>query len=303
MRLDPQAAEAAYVRLAAELGATAEEAAWGALLVVRANMERAIRVISVERGHDPRRLALVSYGGAGGLHACELARALAIPTVYVPPEPGVLSAAGIAAADIVKTYSQGVLRQADGEGTRRAAETLERLSSQARSDLAEEGLPPERILLEQWADLRYQGQSFELTLPVPGEQSPEAWAEAFHRAHEAQYGYRSEEDPVEIVAVRLRATGRMPRPEQRPAEAPAHRQPSAPVEWTQARFASGFERTPVYRRQDLQAGLRLSGPAIVVEAHATLVLPPGDLLQVDGWGGLRVEVAAAEDAQGAGAVD
>ncbi len=154
--------------LARRLSLPLEAAAWGVIRVANSNMERAIRTISVERGHDPRRFTLVAFGGAGPLHACELAAALQIPRVLIPPHPGVLSALGMILADVVKDYSQTVMVAAGG-GDRQAeqvAAVLERLAERARADLLAEGLADEEMVLQPALDMRYAGQSYELTIPV-----------------------------------------------------------------------------------------------------------------------------------------
>src|SRR5690606_19733839 len=191
------------------------DTAYSVLQVVASNMERAIKVISVERGYDPRDFCLVSFGGAGALHACELARSLSIPKVLVPPYPGVLSALGMAVADVVKSYVQGLLGPLDEARLQRAKETAQELVKRAAADLRREGVAPGDGVIHVLLDLRYQRQSFELTLPAhklaaggvaPGELCPEL-SSAFHQAHEKAYGYANPGERIELVAVRVRAEG------------------------------------------------------------------------------------------------
>ncbi|HET9017158.1 MAG TPA: hydantoinase/oxoprolinase family protein, partial [Thermomicrobiaceae bacterium] len=200
MRLEVDAARRAVERIAGRLGTSAEEAALGMVRVANANMEAAIRVISVERGHDPRRFTLVAFGGAGPLHACELASALRIPRVLVPATPGVLSALGMLAADIIKDYVRTVMVGAV-EAQAAVDPVFAELGARGEADLRAEGLPPDRIAIERYLDLRYVGQSYELVVPFDGE-VPAAVA-AFHAAHERRFGYSDSAEQVQVVNCRV----------------------------------------------------------------------------------------------------
>ena len=302
MRLDREAAERAGRALAQQLGATLEEAAYGVLRVVNSNMERAVKVISVERGHDPREFTLVSFGGAGSLHAAELAMELEIPRVLVPQHPGVLSAFGMAVADVVRTYVHGVLGPLNGSTLQRAQGAAAGLFERAAAELDAEGVPAASRTYEITVDARYAHQSFELPLPCPGllDQPPEALAaqlhEAFHQAHRAAYGHAHPEEPVELVAVRLRAEGKSPAANPRLTGGKVKSRGGAapsPEERRPVFFASGWVTTPVYPRESLPPGCTLPGPAIVVEEHATTVLPPGCSLTVLETGALLITTANA----------
>jgi N-methylhydantoinase A len=263
-----------------------ERFAQGILDVPDATMEKAIRVISVERGYDPRDYTLVAFGGAGGLHACGLAAALEVPCVLVPKFPGALSALGILRADVVKDYSQTVLFRV--ESLRRAAAPLRiafaRLEGRGRRQMRSEGIALCDVRIERLLDMRYIGQAYELTVPVTGD-----FVRSFHREHERRYGYVDAARPVEIVNVRARFVGATPKPEfprakPRKAEcrdAIAHEQP--------AFLAGRWIRTPVYERSRLRAGNRFRGPAIVSEYSATTVLPPGWQARVDVYENLILE--------------
>lgn len=313
MQLDAEAARAAVGRLAAALHASVEETAWGILQVANSQMERALRVISVERGFDPAEFSLVSFGGAGGLHAADLARGLGIPRVIVPPHPGVLSAWGMAVADVVKTYSQGVPGLLDRETLRVATGVFARLIRQAINDLSAETPGVAEIHLEPSLDVRYSGQSFELSLPLPVIITPstrvpdppllhaESLREAFHVAHTERYGHRFA-DPVELVTVRLRAwipgTGRLlPQTAKRAGRAAgttARRAvtsaPPKPLRTVTAFIGGAPRETAVYRRTDLSPATRIDGPAIILEPHATTIVGERDRLVVDGHGTLVLEV-------------
>jgi N-methylhydantoinase A len=251
----------------------------GIVRVANASMEKAIRVISIERGHDPREFTLVSFGGAGGLHACALAAALRIPRVLVPQHPGALSALGILLSDAVKDYSRTVMLQ-PGDTARLARHFVE-LERRGRGDLASEGLltpagrSPRRprCSIIRSADLRYAGQGYEFN--VPWESAAQA-VEAFHRAHQLRYGYSDSSRPVEIVNVRVRLT--IPQPSVWAARERAQRRVgssrAAPV--MQARGCH-----PIFRRDRLRPGDRVSGPAVITEYSATTFLPPGFAARVD----------------------
>lgn len=249
-----------------------EEFAAGILAVANATMEKAIRVISVERGYDPRQFTLVAFGGAGGLHACALAVALGIPRVQVPKFPGALSALGILRSDVVKDYVRTLLLPVADE--MRLKKLLERhfaeLERQARHALRDEGFPAARQRLERALDLRYRGQAYELTLPYGKNFVP-----AFHRAHRRRYGYADPARSVEIVNLRLRAVGLTPKPAlARQPSAAASPQP-AWYKRTRVSFPEGTLATDFYIRERLRPGNRLRGPAVIAEYSATTVVPPG----------------------------
>jgi N-methylhydantoinase A len=252
--------------------------AQGILDVANATMEKAIRVISVERGYDPRDYSLVAFGGAGGLHAAELAAALGIRRVVIPRLPGALSALGILRADVVRDFSQTVRlavtsRRAVAPPLERAFRALER---QGAAAMRAEGFAASDVRRERLLDLRYRGQGFELTVAAAGD-----YLAAFHRAHERRYGYADPARPVEIVNVRLRVTGRTPKPElPRRRLGPASPRAARAGERT-AIFAGRRRPTAIFARERLRAGMRFTGPAIVAEYSATTVVPPGWRCRVD----------------------
>src|SRR5256886_1421180 len=208
-KLDEARAHKALNLLASQMTTAAKrkvnsiEAAQGTLDVVSTNMERALRYISVERGHDPRDFTLVPFGGAGGLHAVALARALRIPRVLVPASPGALSAAGVLAADVVKEQSRTVMLEAGRESQRALEKIFRELEKQARATLRREGFPDQKQRHQRSLAVRYKGQSFELQI----RQTTGNIAAAFHRAHQARYGYAQPKNVVEIVSARMRSVG------------------------------------------------------------------------------------------------
>jgi N-methylhydantoinase A len=259
-----------------------EAFAAGILRVVESGMERAIRVVSEERGHDPRRFALVAFGGGGPLHACALARALHIGTVVVPPLPGALSAVGILLADSVRDSSRTVMLPGDAEDSMaRLEEIFLELEETLRGDGVEGPACFERSI-----DMRYRGQGYELNVAYGRDAK-----DAFHQAHQRRFGFCDRGRGLEIVTLRVRM--RVPGPEFAPApqaemdgDGEHARAGERPVY-----FDGAWRATPVYARERLRPGDRIGGPALVIEYSSTTVLPPGCDLRVDGYGALVIRVA------------
>ena len=258
-----------------KLSLDAEEVALGIVRVANAEMVRALRVISVERGLDPREFALLAFGGAGGLHACSLAEELGMQTVLVPRAGGVLSALGLAISDLRRDYVRPYLAVLEGVDTGNFEDKFADMESTAAEDL--EG--PENT---RRADLRYRGQSFELTV---GADSLEKLEDRFHAAHEQRYGYRMDDEPVELVNLRLVATV--------PVEKPGLDEPAAEVEAEDERREANFDgewrEVPVFDRERMGEGSEVSGPAIVEFKESTCVVRPGWSGAVDGVGTLVLE--------------
>jgi len=258
---------------------TVEAFAAGIVSLAETAMERAIRVISVERGYDPREFALVAFGGAGPLHACALAKALRIPRVLVPNLPGALSAVGILLADTVRDYSKTVMLAADAD----MEPHFRDLESSGKAEFCAENM---HAVASRSVDLRYAGQGYELNVPA----GPEAVA-SFHSAHRRRYGYADESRPVEVVNVRLRmavAGETMDFPKSALAEGDGGQ---AIIETRAVIFDAMTFETPVYDRDLLRAGDRFPGPAVIVEYSATTVVPPGCATMLDTYKNLVIEVA------------
>lgn len=288
MRLDPGAAEAAARPLAARLGLSVVELAEGVVRIADAAMEQAIRVISVARGFDPRAFTLVPFGGAGPMHALTLAAALGIGRVLVPRHPGVLSALGLTLADFTVDASRTVMCPLHAMTADDLRAALAPVLTQVHRALADQGFAEEAIRLEPALDLRYRGQSFELTVPAD-DGDPVAAAARFHAAHRQRYGYARPEVPVELVNVRVTGRGLRPKPElPRVATASSPDPAPAQVGETHLRAEGEWMRAPVYERALLRCGHRLVGPALVVQEDATTVLLPGWQADVDPWGHLVV---------------
>ena len=189
--------------------------ALGVVRVVNSNMERAIRAVSLERGFDPREFTLVAFGGAGAMHACELAQELRIPRVLVPVHPGILSALGVATADVVKDYSHTVMLKGDALTAAAADGAFQPLEAHATEELAREGFVQERLALHRLLDVRYVGQSYELAVPCPSTRDADfqnVVSAEFHQAHQQRFGYSDMTQRVEVINVRLKAVGSVDRP-------------------------------------------------------------------------------------------
>ena len=299
MALDRDRAVQAFARVAGELGYGAERAAHGVIGVVVANMVRAIRTISVERGHDPRDFTLVAFGGAGPLHARDVAEALGIRSVLVPKVPGIVCAQGLVIADRKEDFVLGRRVALTPEAAGELAAAVAELARRAEAWFGEEAVADAHREVELVFDARYVGQNFELRVPVSsgppavldGGPSPDSIAAVrtrFFEVHDVAYGYHNPDDPVEVVNVRLTAFGRTRRGAAEAAAAgttgaplpeeirPIWFEPHAPVD------------TPVFDRSRLRAGTEIVGPAIVEQLDATTVVHPGDLARVDGHANLDI---------------
>jgi len=276
MRLDAERAREVVWRIARRLGRGIEEAALGIMEVAEANMERAIRVVSVERGEDPREYGLVAFGGAGPMVACRLASRLHIPLVLIPHHPGTLSALGLLTAPITRDYLRTIMLPADS-----AHPSLEHaaadLAAAATHDLADDGLVPTEATFQFALDLRYSGQSYELTVPF-AHSLPDA-LERFHRIHEQLYGYADPQLPVTIVNVRLRVSLPPALAIDRPAGSRLTPWEPEPLETRPTVFGSDTGWTllpaPRFERDQLAPGALLTGPALVTQYDTTIVVPPG----------------------------
>jgi N-methylhydantoinase A len=297
MPLDVAAAEAVMAKLADEIELSPEATALGVLEIVVANMTRAVRAISVERGFDPRDFTLMPFGGAGPLHAVAVARALGMRRILAPPSPGLLCAEGLLASDDRESLVQPIPAPLTPAVAPRFAEAFSRLEAEALRWFAVEDVAPGRRALELAVDLRYVGQNFELAVPVAAEEARAGVSVArlagdFHAAHDRVYGFHNRDAEVEVVCLRLHAIARNPHAAAMGAEAPAVR--AQPIGTRKVVFGRGVAATAeVYDRRGLRSGDWLEGPAIVEQLDTTLVLHPGDRARVDAGGNLLIEVADA----------
>ena len=293
LTLDLPRARGLMASLAGQLSLGEQQAALGILRVVNANMERAIRAISLERGYDPRSFTLVPFGGAGPVHGCDLAQELGIPRVLIPARPGILSALGVAIADVVKDYSRTVmLRGGDLERTR-LEEEFHGMEGLARGELEQEGLPADRMTARRFIDVRYVGQSFELTVDYPASRSSRsseglarAISDSFYRAHLQRFGYADRNEPVEIVNLRLKLDLAVDKPDLQLGSSGGSDPPQAQIGTVDVVFREGELETPLYQRDLLSTGNSIVGPALVVQLDTTTVVPPGWQGEVDDYGNL-----------------
>ena len=303
IRLDSPKAHQALQRLGAAAGLDASHAAQGVIDVVNAHMERALRVISVERGIDPRRSSsqpespgqapagytLVCFGGAGGLHAADLARRAGISSVLVPPLASTLSAFGMLACDAARDYLQTVMLPGSAPLAEIAA-GLDRLAERGQIELQAEGFSLQEISLNCQVDLRYQGQSYELSVPF----SPHL-LQNFHYLHLQTYGYSRPEAPLEIVNLRVRAAGHVAPPALQILPAGSAENAGAYLEHRPIFLNGEFIRVPFFQGERLQPGNHIQGPAIVLRTDTTILLGPADSAQVDSYANLLVSVGVDPD--------
>jgi len=297
-RLDSKAAEDAFAQfirqpwtksLGRNLFGSPLELACGIIAVANANMERALRVISVERGHDPRDFTLIAFGGAGGLHAAELGRALSVARIIVPQNPGAFSALGILLSDAVKDVSQSVLMPVPEAAPSTRSSLFQRflndiarrfrlIERMARAGIRRDHFPPGKVLVEKQLDVRYSGQAYELTVPFSSQ-----FPARFEQLHEKTYGYAHSGKPLEVVNLRLRLTvpATMNLHPQRSVDGRVRHVDNALIKERNVWFENRFHRTPVYAREHLSAGSQLLGPSVIVECSSTTLIPPGFKCRVD----------------------
>ncbi|HYV00183.1 MAG TPA: hydantoinase/oxoprolinase family protein [Pyrinomonadaceae bacterium] len=290
--LDEARSQKAMAQLASDMSKvagrqiTAIEAAQGVLVVANTNMERALRRISVERGHDSREFALLPFGGAGGLHAVELAQALRIPQIIVPNSAGALSAIGVLTADVVKDQSRTKMLEVSPGVGRKLDQTFKEMERTAAVALRREGFPTVKQRHERSLALRYKGQSFELEI----KRTSENIAMEFHRAHQERYGYAQESNAVEVVSARVRSSGIVEKLGERRLTSSASKTFSRPSKTVSAYLDGKKVKTLVFNRAELSAGARLRTPCIVIEYSSTTLIPAGLRAEVDSYGNLIIQV-------------
>lgn len=286
MRIYPEKLNGYFSDLGDKAGLSPIELAEGVLSVVNTTMEKAIRVISVERGYDPREFVLFSFGGAGGMHAPFLAKLLNIPKVVIPRNPGILSAVGMLMADIIKDYSLTIMRNQLNIDREELMGLFKTLEHRAKKDLLSEGIPEERHILERFLDMRYEGQSYEIIVPFKNDH-----IELFHEMHDKKYGYRNPERVVEIVNLRLRARGIPDKPVLRKSKRHSSKISKDAITGTRDVIFEGMaQKTHILERDKLKCGNRIKGPAIVVEYSSTVVIPPFGEAEIDEYENIVVEV-------------
>jgi N-methylhydantoinase A len=284
MALDVDAARGAISRLAGQMNLSAEAAALGIVNVANVNIDRALRRVSVARGYDPRHFTLVAFGGAGPLHACEVADRLEIPRVLVPRYPGVMCALGLLVADVALDYSRSVLGVITDEMPAALGSQLSAMIAAARADLAREGIPETEMVFNGSLDMRYQGQAYELNVPfgVGNTHLPTA----FHAAHERTYGHALPKRAIEVVNLRLQAVGVMEKPA---SESEVVGEASSQTALIGHKTSADGLALALYERERLSPGMRCAGPALVFQLDSTVYIAPGWDAQVDSYRNLVLD--------------
>jgi N-methylhydantoinase A len=293
MLIDATAADHAIDNLAARLSLGREEVAQGIISLATMNMARAIRVISVERGYDPRDYTMIAFGGAGPLHASRLARELDIPRILVPTIPGLLSAFGLLMADLRTDFSRTVVVPMTSESLSIVNAAFGELEESAKTWFLQEQIGEADQLIRRVADMRYVGQNYELPVQIPehsltADDLPAILA-AFHAAHDQAYGFASADEPVQLVTIRLEASGIVAKPElQRISVNGLLDDAGVGTRHTYMPENGGWSDVPLYDRERLPANVRVKGPAIVEQMDSTTLVLPGQWADVDQFGNLIV---------------
>jgi N-methylhydantoinase A len=294
------AREAIRKNCAEPLGLSIEEAAHGIVEIANTAMVNALRLVSVQRGHDPRDFMLVGFGGAGPAHAVRLAEQAGIPRVLIPLGPGTASALGLLVTDVRMEGSATLIVRSDEVELSRISDEFERLETAGREAHQVAASASGDPVFERAIEMRYWGQSFELSVPAPANPTiDQAWmnelTESFHDAHETAYGFRANDEPVELVNLRLTTVGKIARPQMRKldstnADASAASKGDRPVYLAENSGDKGVVQTPVYDRSKLPAGAVFNGPAIIEEPDCTTVIHPSWTVTVDDFGNLGIEL-------------
>lgn len=281
--LDPALAEDAVRRSVAEpFGMELHEAAEAIMRVANANMGNAVRLLSISRGYDPRDFALCAFGGAGALHGAAVARELSIPTVIVPPNPGVTSALGCLLVDIQHDFSDSFMRPADGTDPAEIERAFQRIEDEARAQLTREGVEAKDMMLQRTVEMMYQGQWRSLEVSVPSKiVSTADLIEAFHEEHAREYSYARKDAPVSLFRVAVKAIGIVPKAE--PAKTEVRIHTPKIVSQRKVWFDGKAHDAAIYDRDTLSAGATFTGPAIVEQFDSTTVVPPGMKAEVDAY--------------------
>jgi N-methylhydantoinase A len=291
LRIDAAAAERAVDdAVARPLGLSVAEAAARIIEVVSANMAQALRIVSVERGHDPQEFSLIAFGGAGPVHAVALAIELQIPEVIIPPAPGAFSALGLVASDLRRDYSRTLYADLASVDPGRVTDAVAAMEAAGAAMLQSANVPPEQRALIRQADVRYRRQAYELTVPVADgpitRATLDVLAEAFHAKHAQTYGHANRAETVQLVNLRVTALGRTPRLSLTQTADVANARTRERSVW----FAeTGFVATPVHWRLGLVPGTVLGGPAVIEALDSTTVVPPGWQARIDEFGYVRLE--------------
>ncbi|MFO7980459.1 MAG: hydantoinase/oxoprolinase family protein [Candidatus Aminicenantes bacterium] len=279
MKIFPERSYAAIKNLGKKIGKSVPEAAAGIIKIANSNMSKAIRVISIEKGIDVRKFALFSFGGAGGMHAAEIALGLQIPVIIIPKNAGVLSSLGLLLADSTRDYSKSILKIFDTDSIGKDLnKEFNNLEIKAVSDMQKEGFAKQNILLKRFLDLRYYGQSFEITIPYAEDLN---CVNKFHESHERLYLYSHPERPIEIVNIRLKATGKTEKVKLEKIRKEKADTEKAVVKKQKIYYQGKYEVSSVYDRSLLKPENKISGPALIVDLESTTFIPPDFRAKID----------------------
>ncbi|RID88755.1 hydantoinase/oxoprolinase family protein [Peribacillus asahii] len=290
MKLDKEKARQAVEKIAKEFNYTVEEAANAIIEVANANMCDALRLISVRRGYDPRDFALVAFGGAGPLHGAQLAKDMDIPTIIVPPHPGVAAAMGCLLVDVRHDISKTYVKNVHHVSLEELENEFSGMEQEAEKLLEEEGVGSDQSTLMRYVDMRYKGQWRSLAIPVSDKlQSLDSVLEAFHQEHQREFAFSDDKQLVEIYGLRVTVIGTVPKPEF-PKYGPAGTLESALKEVRDVYFDGKFVPANVYNREDIPVLSEIQGPAIIDQLDTTTVIPPGFTAKVDVYRNLIISV-------------
>ena len=300
MKIQPELAQRAIEeKIGGPLGMSASEAAQGILDVVNANMVRILRVVSVSRGFDPRRFVLMAHGGAGPLHAGDLAEELGVERIVVPPDPGLFSAMGLVISDVQTVASTTRFLPADAASLPAIRESLAAQTEQCNETLSEEGFTPENQVVERFLEMRYVRQNFELEVPVNGNLQSKAELDgvlkAFHNMHLQSYGHSDPNAPVEVVNVKCRASGLVPKPQRAQLPSGGPNPSDAFIGRRRVFFrSSGWLECPHYDRVKLLRDNVIRGPAMVCQFDSSVTILPDHMATVGSLGELVIDTGKGD---------
>jgi len=290
MKIFPERSSESLKNLAKKISKSVLETASGIIEIANANMEKAIRVISIERGFDPRNFALFSFGGAGGMHAVDISSHLKMPRVIVPKNAGVLSSLGLLLADSIKDYSKSILKTAEKISKEELERHFKKLIEKSIKSMKEDGFKENEVTIFSFLDLRYQGQSYEITIPYMNEKTSDlSFVSDFHRAHRKLYSYHHEQRAVEIVNIRIKAVGKTKKIKLKRFPPKDKDSKKAFIKKQALHYEEKTWQASVFKRALLETGNKMNGPALIADSESTTFLPPSYTLRVDGFLNLLIK--------------
>ncbi len=270
-------------KIAKPLGVDVVEASWAIIRIANTIMGRALRLVSVEKGHDPREFTLFAFGGAGPLHAIDIAEELGAKEVVIPPLPGVFSALGLLVSDYRHDYHEAIVKKAKDVKEEELNNIFDNLEKRAIKTLISEGISEDKIVLRRYIEAKYWGQAYTLKVPYKGD--IKELVDDFHRLHELRYGFSSPEEEVELVVARVEAIGLTRKPQLKITEKKGEAKPLGKRE---VFFKDGWHVAEIYNRQDLGVGTKICGPSVIEEISSTILIPPGFCGVVDEFGSIII---------------